>query len=567
MSNIRATIFSGSINQAVASDQLVQVSEFSADTAEIIKSNPSIHVFHSTLFENFNLKCVPQYNFYSSDEQTNQQQDKLEDLRKLPRYITLSWNKVPNKTVQQKSTKGIKPVDTRKFEISKVSVQNTTDAKKSLSNGYLSPGVVSALIVKPTSIVSKPKFNEEYLLQSKGKISALSNLDNKKFHLPVMPVSNSRTRANFVDPSINNVLSDNRIKSSNEVHHISSMVNLSKLLPSLEVLSELNQDADHIHSVQTFPAPQHFSTITYIGYVIERYEIASDGLMSLSKTIDIDDISVGSIVDRDVLFGKNYVYRIKTIVQWAHSSDSGFFGKTKFDILPIFNTSKTSNKVASFYSGDWSDFVKCTITDDKLPDEIDEIYIRPISSKKMINICWKMPADYQKDLKSIVLLKATSNNGKISDWKKVAEFDIGNGMYNDEDVSFYESANISYIYALYSTSVHDEISKLSDQFEVRLTNRYKYMGEYDIKRVVPKGAAVYTHASYRQGHIKNVVANNSITFYCRTGKNMPPFFNNDYVAEIQSLSTGETIDVKISLQSFDSKIKNTVSKSLTRQIK
>ena len=548
------SVFEGSVSVGQPPERVTQVTELTLDPTTTVASSPSIKAFHSTLFEDFNLIARSTYNFFTHDEKVNTDLPVSASLWDLPRYVTVSWDTVPLKETLTFSRKGLRPPDTRKPEMVPP-VLKISDAKNSVANGYISPGVITTLLVPPVVKPPPPSlFHEDIFLSnnSAAGLSAHSSLDHPAFQSFTMPQPQTRVRVNFIDPSIAGAISDTRIAVSDDHTHLAALGAVAKLIPGLEIISEFNQDVQQINPVPDFPAPPASPTLLYVGYVLERHTMGDDGSMILSRTIDIDDITQGSFVDRQVVYNGRYSYRIRAVIQWTHTSVVDFTGKSTVDRIQTFNAANQGAKQASFYSGDWSDWARTEIIDDVPPDPPDEIYIRPISPKKQIDVVWKMPGDPQRDISSLRLVRAISRNGMIDDWTLLGEFTPSNGRYTDNNVEYVELSHSSYIYAMFSISFHGEISKLSDQFEVSLTTAYKYNGELPIRRIAPAGADPTIHASAKQTFgALHIVAEKSVSFYCRSGRSSIPLFQKNYIVEVQSLATGDRAEVDLVLKSTD----------------
>ena len=141
-------------------------------------------------------------------------------------------------------------------------------------------------------------------------------------------------------------------------------------------------------------------------------------------------------------------------------------------------------------------------------------------------------------------------SGRVSDWKVLGEFVVGNGSYVDRDVRTYESGH-SYIYALYSWSYHGVISPLSDQVEARLSPTDS-REELPVIQISDAGADPMVHASNKRGvDPTEIKANQRLTFYCRGGDSRHPLRDSTYLAEVRSLSTGETALVTLDVDATD----------------
>ena len=524
------------------------------DPTQVITSLSSTLAFHSTLFEDFNLRATSVYNFYTSDEQTGFSQDPSASLATLPRYVALQWNPAPAPREFSPSRKGMRPLDERTAKLRPTLDVKT--ARVSVANGYVAPGTVQALLVKPVQPANLPVFDEDLFLfaPSAAGRSAVDHVNEEsEFHITSIPPPADRARVNFVDPSIAGALDENRISMSADHVHLASLGAFAKLASGLEVVSEFNQDVPLRNPVPKFPIAAEAPDLSYIGYVIERYSLNASGSMELSRTINIDDLEQTSLIDREVVFGGHYAYRIRTIAQWVHGPTVGFFGSSSLDRSANFDTSAGSmTRVASYYSGDWSDWARTQVADIVKPDPPDELRVMPISHRNMVRVTWKMPNDPQRDISAVRLLRSEGSRGRYTDWTQIGEFVPGNGVFVDLLVSPFEESHTSYMYAMYSTSFHGEISKLSERIVVRLTDRSKYLGEEPVKQAGPPGDDPMAHARGPQPSPEvELVAQEKFIAYIRSGPSSLPLFDRPYVVEVQSLATGERAEVLLDVDTTD----------------
>lgn len=525
------------------------------DLTRVITSLSSTLAFHSTLFEDFGLRAVSVYNFYTSDEQIGFSQDPSASLASLPRYVFLSWNVAPAPRDFSPSRKGMRPLDQRTAGISPA--LDIKAARLSVANGYVAPGAVQALLVGPVQPSNDThKFDEDLFLSSPsaaGRSAADHVTGDSDFHIVSVPQSPDRTRVNFVDPSIAGALDGNRVAMAADHVHLASLGAFAKLASGLEVVSEFNQDAPLRNPVPRFEIAAEAPNLSYTGYIVERYTLNQSGSMELSKTFAIDDPEQNSLVDREVVFGGRYAYRIRTIAQWVHGSTVGFFGSSSLDRKAGFDTSAGSmTREASFFSGDWSDWARTKVSDALRPDPPDELRVMPISHKGMVRITWKMPNDPQRDISAIRLLRSEGFQGRYSDWTQVAEFVPGNGVFVDLLVSLFEESHTSYMYAMYSTSFHGETSLLSEKIVARLTDRSRYLGEEPVRQAGPPGDDPMAHARGPQPPPDTeLVVQSEFVAYVRSGRSSVPLFKRTYVIEVQSLTTGERAEVILAVDTTD----------------
>lgn len=513
------------------------------------RSLPSTRAFHSTIFEDFRLTATAYYNFFERDERTNTSQDPSAHVNEIARYIELRWNISPVLTpdLLKQPSKGIRVAD---YQIP-TPIVSTAVAAGTMVNGYVSPGVISAIITDPDPGAPPPTFDEDAFLlsPSAGGLSAASHIDEVA-EVVVLPPP--RIVVRFIDPSIAGALYENRIEAALNALHLSALGAVAQITPALEVLSEFNQDAPPANPPPTVPAPSGTPTLVYAGYVIEKYKVDDSGSPQLIRQIFIEDPLVGSFIDREVVFEGSYAYKIRSIVQWSHPTDVGFSGLSDLDRERAFDPSGGASKVASYYGGDWSDWASAKVVDDRLPLPPDELTVRPISRRSLIDIVWKMPADPQRDVSTVVLLRAVEQGGKVGLWMELGRFPARNGRFVDRDVLPYPTSDLSYVYAMYTETVHSETSVLTEQVRARLREPTKTR-ELPLKQVAEPGADPFADpASARRVEREGVpVALQSATFYVRPATSMHPLFDRNYTVEVQSLSTGERATLDISVDSTD----------------
>lgn len=524
------------------------------DANRVISSMSSTVAFHSTLFEDLGLRADSVYNFYTVDEQSSFVSDPSASLESLPRYVVLNWNPASAPRDFTLSRKGLRPFDPRTPSAPPALDVNTS--RNAVANGYIAPGAIQALLVAPIVPEARPRFNEDLFLSMPsggGRAAAFEMGEDSEFHVHSIPLPSARIRVNFVDPSIAGALDQNRIDMASDHTHLAAMGAFAKLASGLEVISEFNQDVSLRNPVPQFPAVPSTPDFMYIGYVIERYSLDPTGSMGLERTVVIDDPGQSSFIDREVVYGGRYSYRIRTLLQWTHGPNVGFFGSSSLDRSPMFNTSAGSvSRQASFYAAEWSDWARTVMIDTVPPDPPDELIVMPISSKGQVRITWKMPNDPQRDIASITLLRSTGLSGRYTEWVKLGAMVPSNGVFIDTAVSPHETSHESYMYAMYSMSFHGQRSVLSERVVVRLTNRSKYLGEEPVRLAGPRG---HDPTDHPVGPLpippRELIAMESAVTYIRGADSVLPLFDRSYVIEVQSLATGERAEITLDVDATD----------------
>ena len=546
----------GQIDDGRVATKKPTVKPATIDPQKTVSSTQSTTAYHSTLFRGFNLLATSTYNFYIDGEETAPTSDTSGSLSSLPRYITLRWRTAPPPAPKVQPKKGIKPFITP--EIVRHHRAAPFDvAVIGLANGYISPGVLAALVADPpVPVSSNPTSIDEdsfLLANSTAGMFAADELGDKNSTFAVLSPHlspSSPTVVNFIDPSIAGAFDPNRISIATDPLHLTMAGSLAKVMGSLEVISEFNQDVPIQNPPPDFVGHPDTPTVLYLGYIIERHDMGPDGSLVLGRTISIDDANQDEFVDQQVAYGGTYVYRMRSVVQWTRSSDVDFAGVSTVD-RPTAFSSLTLPPKASFYAGDWCDWSKTQVLDTVPPEPPDEIIARPVSWKGEIRISWKVGSDPQRDLTSFRLLRAVSTAGRISDWKQLGIFAVGNGSYIDREVRPYEEGKDSYVYALYSTSRHGVDSLLSDQVEARLSPLGS-KEELPVSQAEVKGADWTVHPSGKQPlGPTEVKANRRLTFYCRDAESRHPLRDSIYLVEVRSLSTGERALISLDVDATD----------------
>jgi hypothetical protein len=527
------------------------------DPNEVVSSGKSVVGYHSSLFRDFHLSAVSTYSFYTDDEGVEPTADVSGTLQSLPRYVTLRWNTAPlisaTKTVPSKT---VRPFITSKV-VRHRPAASLEVAAGALANGYISPGVISALIAKPPPPTTKlpTEIDEDSFLLSPSMAgrAAADVVGDRSSEFSSVARTTSTARAsvvNFIDPSIAGAFAGTRLDVATDPLHLTVVGSLAKVIAALEVISEFNQDVPIQNPPPDFTGHSDSPAISYIGYIIERYDMLPNGSMELGRLIMVDDITRDEFIDQRVSYGGIYSYRIRAIVQWSRSNDVDFGGTSTIDRISEFSA-LVAPPLASFYGADWSDWARTQVLDTVPPEPPDELTARPVSNRGEIHVSWRVGHNPQPDLTNFKLLRAVCIGGKISDWSEVGTFVIANGLYIDRDVRPYEDGSASYVYAMYATSFHGVDSPLSDQVEVRLSP-FTSNEEYPVIQLAATGADRAAHAVGRQlSGSTEVKANRRLTFYCRSTSSGHPLRDSTYLVEVRSLSTGERALVALDVDATD----------------
>jgi len=141
--------------------------------SKIVSSKESGPASFSTIFNDFDFEAVPTYNFWTKDEDTNENQDRgKRSLVDVPRYIKLKWKGAPLTTNPPKIMK--KAPTTKRARTSSATIKKTSSVastrgmsfnredtknfsinRKAVANGFISPGTLSAIVQLPLNNLSK----------------------------------------------------------------------------------------------------------------------------------------------------------------------------------------------------------------------------------------------------------------------------------------------------------------------------------------------------------------------------------------------------------------------------
>ena len=616
---------------------------------------------YESLFNSFDLSSVPVYNFWVEDEGNESEEKGSRDLSELPRYVVVSWKIAPDVSKSesnQKMSRTIDPIklgsmaiDGKTYDVNGISYSPThlqpssmSMVKGSLSNGYLAPGVISA-VVEATGIDSAPSsfvnsrnaIDEEKFLSddsmagisseelranrdqsSNGLLSrmkassdpAKSGLYSGKTYADVDEdgastisdssmtfrsitsktkrqsvvdddvgsffsrfstkrsddASSTSINVKFVDQEIDGSIDESRVSSIFGHHHAESIVALSHVMPNLAVMSRSNLSSRTTSGkgMVTFPSPPTIVPLEYVGYVLEKYKMDDSGAFVFFEEIDIPSREIGSYIDTKVSYGGAYRYRIRAIMRWSRPQMSDDRGG---DFVP--QPIPGAGLISSYIAGEWSrSWTYSHIVDNSLPPCPDEFNVRPDSRNKRIIVTMKVPDDSQRDIIGMNLFRRTvSHDGTSTLWKSVLDetFDVKNSIFYDRNVEYVQDGGNRYVYAAYTFTGHGEISSLSEQISATITSAYEITGEERAVLVSCAGVSLNQFGSFsvrpslvHRGEVIVPLERTtgdrrvaSATFSGREFTSSGMGSDRSYVVRIESLDTGEVVDVPFKTRFVD----------------
>lgn len=545
-------------------------------SGSIVTSLISDEMSFSTIFEDFDLVAEPVYRFFEEGEEEDI--SAVRDPLVAPRLVRLTWRPAARRSVTLRAklaqpTQDNAPTSFDRGGISfgSLPVLDLHFAAHSLANGYFTPGVIHASVEPPAGPMVPVSFDEfSFLAGNDGRTNDALSLVSvptaaKPLRLNTPP---SRMKVSFVDPAIDGVFSEERVNSITSPQAANVTIALSKLGSNLQVISGRRKKGGKGVPPPSFPSVPELIGVQYMGYLIERHRIGADGIQTLDATIEVSDPETTSVVDLDVLFEVQYSYRIRSIVRWTRDGDTGFDKGSKQQSPGIpsrANVGPLTSHVSSFYAGDWSRWADARVVDEIIPDPPRDIQVRPVSSKGEVHVAWVEPFDPQRDLSEIVLVRRTVDRSGdfTSPWSEISRFTVGNGFYVDRTVETQEDRPGYYVYALYTVSVHNQVSVLSEQVGAALTRRWRYSGELPLLQVSSPGATLTAAGDtsvvpFRRKDL-DLVPRDAVRFSCRPGAGPSPVLDKRYVLAVRSLSTGEQVTVDLNLDAHDV-VRRTVTK-------
>jgi len=401
--------------------------------------------------------------------------------------------------------------------------------------------------------------------------------------------TSSQIKVKFIDSSLGGLVDQQKINLMASPHHIEMMTAIAPMLPKLEILSRTNfNHAPRYINPPSLPSPK-VKPLEYIGYIIEKYKQAASGLFLKVEEIDIPVRDSDFYIDTKVLYGAVYRYRIKAVLRWTRPKDHEISGPDQTLELKFgSNTTPLSTHKSSYFTSEWSHaWAHGTCIDDQPPSPPDELTVRPESAKKQVVITFKLPDNPQRDiLKMRLYKKFQSDDGHdISDWMQVTEseaqdrgidFAPQNVIYYDKQVDFFQKSHIKVIYAAQCISRHGEDSTLSEQLGAKLNEDYRTRGEFPVEFHSSPGVRLDYHGSFStyphkvtktevvivppQTKIGKAPGVGAVIFSGRNTMGNMTLEDKFYMARVQSLDTGEVLDIPFKTQFRNIQKRQEVSK-------
>jgi hypothetical protein len=412
-----------------------------------VRSNPSKPVyfvnvpklFENNALENFSCKFV--YNFYTTDERTQENQ-KIPDIYKkstiskndinlttfslrVPRYIELSWKTsniinsivVKNPELQKNYSKiftqdnivnsNFLPYNFESYSALENAVEdiNKNVAGQLLTSTGISQATVlenfiSGLMKDYKEVPEKPAV-QQIRDQIKTAIDSLESFVDKPDALlgyKFYDDKNKKIETSFDSMADRNVKIN--VQLSNSI--LGDVFNLTTL--PTQTLNQINSYSLKTNTTEdlfiqpvsigerTNEFPDATNSIQIIGYVIDRYKFEDESYVK-DKTFFIDDVKTTTILDVNVKYGGIYCYAIRSIA--------------KIEIPSVLENSDTINKCMYYCAGKP---ITKTITceEDVSPPHPVELNFNWEYRTREFYVTWQMPFNAQRDIKQFQIFRRRS---------------------------------------------------------------------------------------------------------------------------------------------------------------
>jgi len=565
-------------------------------TVDAVKfGRPCRELFFDTLFDDFYVTAISTYNFYTPGEDSDETSKVYNKLSDLPRYVVVSWTKAP---ALPQPAQEIRPTNFRgnigtrsdvnvnglQFDISRV--LNFSTVRQMTVNNFLNIGTVDVRVrTGESGAAANGAVDEElYLISTElqgiplnhitsndrpvvstvtydqlGSAAATSRpaVDSLVQYRGGISIQNSPKVASvtFTGGTALGILAATNVENVTSRPHLESVLELAAFSTEFGLVSTLDDVVDD-HRVQepAVQSPEGLPPIEYIGYIIEK-QVLRGGIFSTVEEIEVPDPSVDFIVDVKVAYGSVYRYRIRTVLRWTHGSNVNLKGVIVEDPFDTRTASRPlAPQTSHFVNSSWSDYETVAVLDLSPPDPPDELIVRVNSARGVANISWRFPNNPQGDISHFHLYRR-SMKAEIftSPWERLMSFPAANGRYADM-IKPSPDRSERYVYAMTSTTLHNESSKLSPQISCRINPAHMYEGEDGVRQVSQAGVDLQAHGALsvsppRRESLK-VLAKRRVSLYPRTGLSKFVSQDVDIVLRLESLDTGQIRDILIDLNNL-----------------
>ena len=407
-------------------------------------------------------------------------------------------------------------------------------------------------------------------------------------------------KVKLIHTNMEGLVSPERVGAATSPEHAESIIAVSQFAGNLAVYAAAGfQEQQRAINIPSFSAPEDMKPLEYIGYVIEKFEQIG-GSFRLVETINIPGREYDRYIDTKVKYGVPYRYRIRSIIRWCRPIARGVMGYDKtYSTASVAGLDSVAPNLVSFFGSEWSrDWGQAMVIDTTPPNPPDELVVRPHSAEKAIEITMKLPHNPQRDISKMTLWRKLQDEwgNDLTNWVQITEpsdpktsqgtklpavmnfreeqdqetgrdplaynrsivnqfveFAPVNARFIDYGVQYFGGqTRYRYVYAAMCHTRHGEKSKLSDQLSAIVNPEWAKTGEYPVKFVscagVDRDFDTGVFSTYPERHIRSEVVQRpgshfSLVAQARTAKRA--LNNNTYVARVESLDTGQHVDIPV----------------------
>lgn len=418
-----------------------------------------------------------------------------------------------------------------------------------------------------------------------------------------------RVKIKMLHTNLEGLMSQERLDSMTSPAHAESISAIAPFAGNMAVYSSSGlQNKVREISIPSFNAPDTLKPLEYVGYVIEKYEQV-DGSFKLVETFYIPGRDYTFYFDCRVKYGVAYRYRMRAIIRWCRQHKVGIFGKdpTVIDAPGAGLNSLTPNDV-SYFGSEWgNEWASALLVDTSSPPPPHQLQVRADSRNKNVEITFCLPYNPQQDICKMTLWRKLQDQDgyDLTDWVQVQEVNAQerqgtrhlfvtdlqheqdditgtkftateseqvqtfveyaplNSRYVDTDVNYFgEENSYRYVYAALCHTRHGETSVMSEQLGARLNPHWSRDGEFPTDFVscagVDKDFDTGVFGTYPERRLRSEVIfrpkitqtqnePGKISFSGQPRLAQNPVRGGSYVARVESLDTGQHVDIAVSL--------------------
>jgi hypothetical protein len=397
-------------------------------------SDPSVSLVETNIPEVSDLVLDFTYNFYKVDERIAPSPRNDLPLSKNPRYVTLKWTAPPI------SSPEIIQDNSKQTRQNILSIEANKDKIISEDN-FFNPGYINHTFSNVDAIEQGSTDLENYSRITRNDAESLSKMakyqiqetastsdsrDDTQFQTYMNELSEtytklvdfpqsslglrvydedgtpndkddllrSLTRSLSLSVKINSLVAPDIFKDSPEKKNEDTLENIqvsySEGLSNLGRTSNKQRIDPVISQCFKLTTPSLTQPTRLLGYVVDRYVLSNESTFKKDNTFYVEDIQNTSLVDNTVLYGKTYVYSVRTVASTniLTYDDSG----TIVEVSTVYVSSRPISTPVECYEH----------TPPPAPNDIKFIFDY---NKRNLRIYWDTPVNPQVDIKQFQVFR------------------------------------------------------------------------------------------------------------------------------------------------------------------